>query len=235
MTAVFLSLLGVHTIYALLTNRAETPPKKRKTISIEVVIQLPLFIFACHYGWEAGVISRQLVSPVYIGLGLLAGHLVFGVSLLITHRSLHDTWSHFFDFGPLWKYASDSPLVLSRFFSVAVVEELIWRVAAQPLATNLLGNAYLGVTVTAVLFSIVHRHFFRNTLSVSLEFLAFALLLGGLYQWTGSLILVIVIHAIRDIEIAYLEYLIKAEELGDEALAAQHVEQTLLRGHPENP
>lgn len=130
-----------------------------------------------------------------------------------------------FDLASLWNFAVDSPLVLSAFFSVAVAEELIWRVAAQPLLIDLTGSAVAGVLVAAVGFSVVHKHFFRNELRVSVEFIGFALLLGVLYYWTGSLILVVVIHAVRDIEIAYVEYVIKVGELGDEKQAAREVEK----------
>ena len=74
----------------------------------------------------------------------------------------------------------------------------------------------------------VHAHFFRNSLTQSVEFVMFALLLGVLYWLTGSLIFVIAIHAIRNIEIAYLEFLGKLEELGDEGEALREIEHAVL-------
>ena len=79
----------------------------------------------------------------------------------------------------------------------------------------------------------MHKHFFENTRAVSVEFCAFGLLLGVLYYWTQSFVLVVVIHAMRDIEIAYLEYLIKVEELGDEEAAAKSIEQSYMTVPPE--
>ena len=90
-----------------------------------------------------------------------------------------------------------------------------------------------GIVLIAAAFVVVHKHFFENTWYVSVEFCAFALLIGVLYYWTESFILVIVIHALRDIEIAYLEYLVKVEELGDEAQAAHAIEQAYRPQRPE--
>jgi len=50
-----------------------------------------------------------------------------------------------------------------------------------------------------------------------------------LYWLTGSLIFVIAVHAIRNIEIAYLEFLGKLEELGDEEAALREVEHSVLQ------
>jgi membrane protease YdiL (CAAX protease family) len=114
-------------------------------------------------------------------------------------------------------------------------------VAAQAILIDLLSSwmpesvaVVAGILAVAAAFVVVHKHFFENTWHISLEFVIFALLLGGLYFWTGSFILVMVIHALRDIEIAYLEYLIKVEELGDAEQAAKAIEQAYMPGRPEN-
>ena len=177
-------------------------------------------------------LSRELVSPLYFGLGLATGHVIFGFSIFATHLSLRDAWAHFFDFGPIWNFTMDSPSVLTRFIGVAFAEELIWRVVGQTLAIAALGAylnergaAALGILPVPLAFVVIHKHFFQNTWYVSLEFIAFAVLIGAIYYGTQSFIMAIVIHALRDIEIAYLEYLEKVEELGDEAQAAIAIDQ----------
>lgn len=269
----FLGLVFAHTLQALFHNLRERkgsraknaqdieqspsttpspdkpqPPRRRSLIGL--AIQAPLFAIAYYFAYQCGAFSRELVSPVHIGLGLVAGHLIFGLSLLITLHSLSSAWEHFIDLGALWDYACESPVVLGRFILVAFAEELVWRVGVQPIAVQELrraGVAFLGVSgafwgvtaavvLVAVLFSVAHRHFFQNSAVVSLEFVGFAILLGVLYHITASFILVIVVHALRDIEIAYLEYLIKVEELGDKELAAREVEKSVLKyPRPENP
>ncbi len=239
---VFIAFLVAHVAFSLATNpfQADGQPRGRVRM-IHVLMQGPLFWLATFIAWDQGVFSRQLVSPVYIAIGLVAGHLIFGLSLLATHLSWRDALTHFFDFGPIWNFTMDSPVVLTRFLGVAVAEELIWRVAAQTLVIAFMAQwmsgaaaAFAGILLVAAAFVVVHKHFFENTWHISLEFVAFALVIGFLYYWTGSFILVVVIHALRDIEIAYLEYLIKIEELGDEEQAAKAIEQTYMPGRPEN-
>ncbi len=156
---------------------------------------------------------------------------------------LKSAWIHFKDFAGLCDYALESPLVLGHFILVAFVEEIIWRVAAQTILIELLTNLFtpllgfsasfwagaLGILIVAALFSMSHKHFFENSLLISAEFFGFAILLGVLYYWTSSFILVIVIHALRDIEITFLEYQIRSEEIGNEERAARELEHEVVR------
>ncbi|GMW02694.1 MAG: hypothetical protein AMXMBFR84_38300 [Candidatus Hydrogenedentota bacterium] len=232
----FFALLGGHVVFSLISNRYVEGEQPTGGIRrVHVFIQAPIFWLAVYFALCLDVFSRQLVSPLYIGLGLLAGHMVFGLSLLITHNSIKDAWSHFFDFGDLWNFTVDSPIVLLRFLGVAVAEELIWRVSAQKFSVVFLEQfmsanaaAFTGIVVVAALFVVVHKHFFENSFMVSLEFVGFSLLLGVLYHVTNSFVLVMVIHAMRDIEIAYLEYLMKVDELGDPELAAREMDKVYM-------
>jgi membrane protease YdiL (CAAX protease family) len=249
LSGTFLVLLAVHTVYALRKSLAKPRTEDGAldlSLRFSVVFQSVIFILAAVLAYRGGVISRDLVSPVAIAIGLLAGHLIFGISLLVTHRSIEDAHSHFLDFNSLWDFVAEHPYVLSRFIYVGISEEIIWRAAAQPALSGLfkgmLGGgvdsgwaAVAAVGVVAVAFSVVHDHFFQNGLLVTVEFLGFALLLGGLYYWTGSLIMVIIIHAVRDIEIAYLEYAINVHELGDEEKAAKEVEKVYRRDWRNQP
>lgn len=144
-------------------------------------------------------------------------------------------WEHLTGIRGLWHYITESPVVLGRFILVAFAEELIWRAGAQRTLTGFLGEVLpasvaiaAGIVVVAVCFSFVHKHFFENAPLISAEFLAFAILLGLLYHWTGSFILVVVIHAVRDIEITFLEYQLKLEETGDHEEAVEGVEKSLM-------
>ena len=251
---VFVLLLGVYVVYAAVAGRRKRTADAPRASGITFVMLLPpfvmlccsglkrpdrravfsafwqsvLFALACYFGYRQGVFSRHLISPLHIGAGIAAGHLIFGISLVVTHRSVSDTWEHFVDFGGLWRFAIDSPTVLLQFISVGIAEELIYRVGAQPLLMELTGSAVWGILMVAVGFACVHEHFFKNERLQSGEFLAFAILLGVVYYWTASLILVIVIHAVRNIEIAFIEHLIRVEECGGEGLADREAE--FLRG-----
>lgn len=225
MSTFFMALLVVYMIHAVVTNRHTEAAPPARIPRITLVLQAPLLAYAVYYGVRQGIFSRDLVSPVSIGLGLAAGHLIFGISLLVTHRVVRDAAQHFVDLGSLWRFLTENPALLLRFFSVSFTEELVYRVTAQPLLIAWTGSPWLAIGLVALGFSVIHHHFFRNPWGQSAEFICFAVLLGALYYWTGSLMLVVVIHALRNLESVYLEYLVKAEELGDEALAMDAIEK----------
>ncbi|MCX5759233.1 MAG: CPBP family intramembrane metalloprotease [Candidatus Hydrogenedentes bacterium] len=241
----FLALLALHVVYAAHRNRRvrhtdpihpelhavffSAPPfivtclsalKPRTPRDILAgYLQFVLFGLACVLGAEQEVFTRRLISPVDIGLGLLVAHLVFGVSLLITQTSVREAVLHLIDFNPIWTFVVENPAILMQYVIVSVAEEMTYRVGAQPALIALLGTPWLAILVVAVVFCVVHEHFFKNPTEQSSEFFAFAMLLGALYYWTGSLILVIVIHAVRNIEIAFLEELLHMEACGGDELA----------------
>jgi membrane protease YdiL (CAAX protease family) len=175
-------------------------------------LQTLLFLAGLYLGSRHGVFGRQLVSPLAIGLGLIAGHLIFGISLTVTHRSIGDVAGHLIDLGPLWDYIVDNPRVLMQFLNVSIAEEVIYRAGAQPIVVAWLGP-WAGIIVVAIVFSLIHEHFFKNAPGQSAEFLAFAILLGILFYWTGNLTLVVAIHAVRNIEIAFIERLVRDDEV----------------------
>jgi membrane protease YdiL (CAAX protease family) len=195
--------------------RHRLPEEPGRTSLPALALQTPLFLLAYWLAWKHGAFSRALVSPLAVVLGLTLGHLVFALSLYTTHRVWRDTLAHACDLRGLGRFLADNPVIMMRFFSVAAVEEIIYRAAAQPLLLGLPGGAWSAITVTALLFALVHDHFYHNSPSGSAEFLAFALLLGLLYHVTGSLTLVIMVHVMRNLESVYLEYLVLVDETGD--------------------
>jgi hypothetical protein len=194
-----------------------------------MLLQTPLFVIACILAFRGGAIDRSLVSPLYLGAGLLFGHVTFGASVYATHNVWRDVMEHFLDWRGLGHFVIETPEMMLRFVGVSITEELIYRVAAQSLLIAACGRAWLAIVVVAAAFSVVHRHFFRNSIEQSAEFAVFSVLLGALYYWTGSLILVIVVHTVRNLESLYLEYLLRVDELGDEAKALQAIEEQYMR------
>ncbi len=229
--AFLLAYVGWTCLGVLLGRRSAEPGRTDVTA---LVLQTPLFIMAYWLAWRYGVFSRALVSPLAVVLGLVLGHAVFALSLYATHRVLRDTLSHMGDLRGLGRFLADNPLVMLRFFSVAVVEELIYRAVAQPLLMDLPGGAWTAIGVTALLFALVHDHFYRNSLAGSGEFLAFALLLGLLYHVTGSLTLVVMIHVMRNLESVYLEYLALVDETGDPEQARRALDSARMHRPTES-
>jgi len=252
MRVVFVCLLLVHVVYSVVTRRRDEQGSREKTGGWRgrlpgIVTQTPAFLLALYFSFRAGAYTRDLMSPLAIGAGLAAGHIIFGLSLWMTYRCFTDVARHFLDFGPIWSFAVDNPTILMRFVWVSVAEEIIWRVTAQPIvvawfaglaqgwggpAASGLGGSVVsasalagGILLVAVAFSLVHKHFFRNQFWVSFEFIIFAVVLGAAYHFTESLIFVVVVHAVRNLEIAYLDYLIKLEQLGDKDEAIRAIER----------
>jgi membrane protease YdiL (CAAX protease family) len=225
-----LTFLGLHVVHALWLNRRQDRVSSKRDNRVSLyLIQVPLFVLGCIIAYQDGAVGRGLVNPLTITAGLVLGHVIFVLSLLVVHRSARDAREVLLGVRSIWDFAIESPLVLSRYVGVAVTEEVIYRAAAQQTLNAYLGAPWAGIVIVAVLFSVVHAHFFRNTFSQSLEFVVFAVLLGVLYWRFESLLFVIAIHAIRNIEIAYLEFLGKLEELGDEEAALHEIEQSVLQ------
>jgi len=281
---ILLSLYGFYTLWANRHPEENESPANPAPTSGMILLQTPLFILAFCLAWQYGALSRNLVSPLSIAMGFVLGHLIFAFSLLATHRVWSDAFSHFIRPKPIGWFLKENPDLILRFSSVAIAEEIIYRAATQPLLANLLASVPLAIVLTAVIFSLVHKHFlqnllalvmkslmfatmigvyfywtssrvpviilcalrnrgsacrkllgkmevrvrkpfFQNTPSSPLEFLIFALLLGTLYYWTNSLILVVIIHTLRNLESVYLEYLQKLDELGDETEALRAIEE----------
>lgn len=223
MNAAFIALLAIYVIAALFLNRRAVPGAGGTPGFPGFALQAPLLILAIVYAWRSGVFSRDLVAPWAIGLGLAGGHVIFGLSLLVTDRNLRAAASHLLDMGALWNFLAESPALLFRMLAVSLAEELIYRVAAQGMLLEWTGSPPIAIVVVAAAFAVVHWHFFRNPPLQSAEFMGFALLLGTLYHWSGSFVLVVAIHTVRNLEILYLEYLVKLEELGDVGAALDAV------------
>jgi len=222
-TVVFMCFLALHVVHSLISNRRGGDGGQlshERPNPFMLLSQTPMFLIACFLAFEAGLISRALLSPAYFGLGLIAGLLIFCGSVLLIHASVLGAIEVFSHGLRMVRFTLDCPAVLSRFITVAFAEELIYRGVAQPIVIAWTGSAWIGILVIAFLFAIVHHHFFRNSWRVSSEFLAFGIVLGWLYWFTGSLLFVMVIHAVRDIAIAYLEFEEKMEETGGDWEAA---------------
>ncbi len=233
MSILFLLLLAAYALHAVAANlRARDTAPRKGSHPLDYVLQTPLFVVACYLAVQDGALNRDLVSPVSIGAGLVAGHVIFLLSLSAVHRGLRDALGHFLDFPALGRFLTESPQLIFRFLAVSIAEEVIYRAAAQPLLAAQWGRPVLAILVVAAVFCVTHGHFFRNAFWDSVEFAAFSLLLGILYHWTHSLSLVVVIHTMRNLEIVFIEFLDKVRELGNEAQALAAIESAY--GHPSS-
>lgn len=227
MTAVFWVLLAAYQAVAILDRRqpAENAPGRRPRART-VLLQTPLFLTACWFAVDAGALGRSLVQPGYVLAGALAGYAVHAVSLLVTNGVQHlrellpALGGYFFSWRGRWNYFVENPVVMGMLAVNSIVEEILYRAAAQPLLIAATGRPWASILLVAILFSAAHQHFLRGPLLEGVEFLAYAVLLGALYYATGSLVFVMVIHTVRNFELYYQQFLIDNEKPDNGAAAA---------------
>ena len=214
MSTAFAIFFTLYLLYALWDNalRRADDPAPRTLSSFSAALQAPLFLTTAWLAARAGVFDRELVFLPAILLALVVGHLLFALSLIATDRQPREALRMLGRVPAILAYLRDDPATLTRVFAVSFSEEVIYRAAAQPWLIERTGSPALGIGLAAAAFCVVHAHFFRNPWPQSAEFAAFALLLGALYFYTGSLIAVAVIHAVRNWEIAYLEHVLAQQE-----------------------
>ena len=221
-----IALVFLHQLRRTRPDAAHTDSWARALYVSGGLMQTVLLVLACYVAYRGGVLGRELLNPKWVILGLIGGHLIFGVSLVFSHRTLDSVWDivrYTLDPRPPLHYAAGAPRQIFACLDVSIIEELVYRVAAQGLLLELTGRPWVALVVTAVVFSVVHRHFFYNHIVDSIEFLAFSLLLGVLYFWTGSLTLVVLIHTVRNLEIVYFD-----ARGGDDG--SEHPELAVQRG-----
>ena len=176
------------------------------------VLQFALLAMAILWVARLGLFSRWLWSPVDVVVGLILGHLLFSFSLLITHQHAGDVVRHSLDVRGITAFLKVSPEMIFRFAGVCIIEELVYRAAAQDILTLKLGHPLPAMIITALFFCVLHQHFFRNGWACAAEFFLFSLAIGVVYYWTYSLTIVALAHLTRNLESAYLEYCLLLEE-----------------------
>ena len=229
MTSYFVGIFTIYLVLTLITNVLQKEEQPRRSSPVAAAIQAPLFLIACLMALEMDAINREIVSVPRIGLGIIIGHVVFALSVVLTQGSISAATYQFLSGMQVLRFLGNNPALILRFLIVSLTEEIIYRVAAQYLAITYFTSPLIGIVAVAVLFSVTHWHFFRNPPLQSLEFVLFALLLGGVYYATASLSLVVVIHGVRNLEIVYLEYLAHKDELGSAEAAQQKIDETYTR------
>jgi len=180
-------------------------------------LQTPLLAVALWIAVERGALSRDLLSPWGIAAGFACGYLIHAASLMVTNATkdlrgiLRALRVYFFGKSRRGAVFADQPGPMFALFQNSVVEEVIFRAVAQTLLIAATGRVGWSVLAVAVLFSLGHEHFLRRPRIESIEFLGYAVALGALYYWTGSLILVIVAHTVRNFELQYQQHLIRID------------------------
>lgn len=221
MTAAYLALWLAYSLYWLKLNLFGM----RTTPRVLYLLQGGMLILACIWAARTGVFSRYLWSPADVAAGLVAGHMLFALSLLLISRSRSQAAEQLADARGLLEFMGQTPGLMFRFLGICVIEELIYRAAAQSMLLQVTGSPVLAIVATAAGFCFVHPRPFRKGWTSSLEFIAFALLIGVLYHVTFSLTLVVLVHFVRNMETTCLEFYALQDEHGDREQALRALEQ----------
>ncbi|MDY6853166.1 MAG: hypothetical protein SWO11_00440 [Thermodesulfobacteriota bacterium] len=150
------------------------------------------------------VLSQETNIIFYALSGFVLGLLIFFISLFLTTLSFSEIIAHGLPFSGIFGCFIDRPLRAMTILIASIVEEFIWRAVIQDYFGRIyLGNLLVNVTLTAFLFSIVHKRILEGDILKKLEFLLFSLFLGYSFAVTHSLTFVILIHLMRNINIEY--------------------------------
>ncbi len=231
MTTAFIIIWLAYSAHALYRNLFA----QGRPAAAGYLLQFVLLVMALWWTAQAGLFTRALWSPVDIIAGLTLGHLLFAFSLLITHQHAGDVARHLVDFRGIGAFMKSAPELLFRFVGVCVIEELVYRAAAQDILTLRSGAPALAIIVTAMLFCVLHYHFFSNGWACAIEFFLFSLVIGVVYYYTYSLTIVTLAHLARNVESAYLEYCVLLEENEDQEEALRILSARMVSPMTESP
>ena len=163
-----------------------------------------LFFFVSLYLEGGNIVSQEDHLALALPAGITAGLTVFFISLFLTTWSLKEVREFGFPCRGIISYFSARPLKMVNIILVCAVEEFIWRAIIQDrFGLTYLGSSHISVIVTAFLFTIIHQKNFKDDFLKKMEFYLFSLFLGYAFFITHSLIFVILVHLIRNINIEY--------------------------------
>jgi membrane protease YdiL (CAAX protease family) len=190
---VLLALLLVYVVVAALA------PTAKRFSRLNFVLGNVLFLLALALNWRA-FRGTPPFRPVLIFVALVCGQVLYMFAVLATKRSLKEAISAAMPSSNIAVLCRYSPLVLLQYCFIATYEEFVWRATAQPFLERLFANAGTAVLVTACLFTLLHQKMFTHAIE-RVEFILFSAFLGLIYYLTSSLLFVVVVHVIRDINI----------------------------------
>lgn len=149
-------------------------------------------------------------------IGLIIGEVLFFFSLSLIKLSLPEGFKLFLlDLGKFLKYHFSHIMVVLRYLMISTYEEVLWRGTIQYLLFVYLGKWGWAIFLTSVLFSLVHQYKEEIYLLEAFELFLFSCLLGYLFVRYNSIYFVIIVHAVRNINISCLKYSFRKESLHD--------------------
>jgi hypothetical protein len=153
--------------------------------------------------WILGIIAMVVAIPVVEYTGMLNQHITFGGETQRWMKSMEDDAARQIQF--MLNKHTPGELILNLIFIslfAGIGEELFFRGILQRLMIRAFKSPWLGIAVTALLFSGFHLQFFGFVPRFLL-----GMLLGAIYWYSGSLWTAIIAHFVYDGLIIVLAYL----------------------------
>ena len=144
--------------------------------------------------WIIGILAMMLAIPLVEYLGVLNRQAPFGVSTRLLIEQMEAEAARTLQF--LLGRHSTKDLLLNLIFIAAfagIGEELFFRGIVQRLLIRSTRNAWIGIALTAFIFSFLHFQFYGL-----LPRLFLGVLLGAVYWYSGSLWTAILAHFLYD-------------------------------------
>ena len=158
-----------------------------------------LLLLALAFNWRAFG-GTPPFKPLVIIAAMFCGQLLYMFAVLATKLSIREAVSAAIPSANIMTSCRRRPLLLVQCFFVATYEEFLWRATAQRFLGHLLTNPAVVILIIACLFTLLHQKKFTHDVERA-EFLVFSAILGSIYYLTSSLLFVVMVHAIRDINI----------------------------------
>ncbi len=138
--------------------------------------------------------------PLLIPVALVCGQLLYMAAVLATRLSIKEAVAAAVPSANIATTCRRRPLLLVQYCFMVTYEEFLWRATAQRFLEDTLANAPAAILITACLFTLLHQKMLDHTVE-KMEFLVFSVILGLIYYMTASLLFVVLVHAVRDVNV----------------------------------
>jgi|GEM_PF-2708386 len=205
-------------------------PDTRRLSRVNLVLRTVLLLLGVALNWQA-FRGTPPFRPLLIPVALVCGQLLYVGAVFATGLSLKEAVQAAIPSPNIAVSFVRHPVLLVQYCFFATFEEFLWRATGQRFLTLILSNTGIALVMTALLFTILHTKMFTHDVE-KIEFMVFSVILGLLYHLTASLLFVVLVHLVRDLNIKFSVPLEKPDYHRErpDALTRQRVERQPAAG-----
>ena len=174
-------------------------PYTKTLARVNLLLRSVLLILGVALNWQA-FRGTPPFRPLLIPVALLCGQLLYVAAVLATKLSIKEALSAAIPSTDIATTCRRQPLLLVQYCFMVTYEEFLWRASAQQFLEDILTNAPSAILMTACLFTLLHQKKLKLN-AERIEFLVFSVILGLIYYFTASLLFVVLVHAMRVINV----------------------------------